>query len=507
MINLDWIAKWAQLKPEQTAITDLETGEKFSYGTLHSISNNITFNLQEKIKEGDRIAVLMEQSPFLVMLFSACQRLGAILVPLNYKLSSAEIGQQLKDSQPSLFIYSEIFEEQVTVLKDFYQTVKLIDFKDAVKKSSTNKLEIRSFDINENLPVFLFYTTGTTAQPKGVLYTNRMLHWNSLNTSMQLGITSEDCTLSILPPYHTSGWNIFLTPLLHNGGHIYVVQKFNPDRILHYLEDQKITLFIALPTILQMISKSENFAKADLSNLRYIISGGEALSQQQVAIWKNMKNANVRPGYGLTEAGPSITSLHQDFVFSKAGSIGKPNFYVELKVVDSHGKEVNENETGELCIKGEIVTPGYWNNSVATKDKIKNGWFHTGDLAYRDADGFFFLKGRIDDMYISGGENIFPQEIESVLKQHPEIQSSLVLPFDDEIWGKKGVAFIRTNSTELSVKDVQQFMKDKLAKFKQPKEYIFLKEFPITGFGKVSRKDLIRIYQDNRLNKEKLNND
>ncbi len=504
MIDLDWIAKWAQLKPEQTAITDLETGEKFTYKTLNQISNDIAFHLQEQIKEGDRVAVLMEQSPFLVMLFSACQRLGAILVPLNYKLSTSEIGQQLKDSQPSIFIYSEVFEEQVTLLKDSFETVKLIDFKDAVKKNSTKNKENRTSTINHDLPVFLFYTTGTTAKPKGVLYTNKMLFWNSLNTSMQLGITSEDCTINILPPYHTSGWNIFLTPLLHNGGHITILKKFNPDKILHHLEAEKVTLFIALPTILQMISKSENFEKTDLSKLKYIISGGESISQEQVALWKNKKNTNVRPGYGLTEAGPSITSLHQDFVFSKANSIGKPNFYVDLKIIDFKGNEAAENEVGELCIKGDIVTPGYWNNSVATKDKIKNGWFHTGDLAYRDADGFFFLKGRIDDMYITGGENIFPQEIESVLKQHPDIQSALVLPFDDDVWGKKGVAFVKTNSEHLLIKDIQNFMKDKLAKFKQPKEYIFMKDFPITGFGKISRKDLIRMYNDIQNKKEQL---
>lgn len=502
MIDLDWIAKWAQLKPEQTSITDLETGEKFTYKTLNHFSNDIAAHLHEKIKEGDRVAVLMEQSPFLVMLFSACQRLGAILVPLNYKLSTAEISQQLTDSQPSIFIYSEVFEEQVTLLKDSFHTVKLIDFKDAVKKNAALNKAKKLYKINQELPVFLFYTTGTTARPKGVLYTNKMLFWNSLNTSMQLGITSEDCTINILPPYHTSGWNIFLTPLLHNCGHITILKKFNSDKILHHLEVEKVTLFIALPTILQMISKSENFEKTDLSKLKYIISGGEAIPQEQVALWKNKKNTNVRPGYGLTEAGPSITSLHQDFVFSKPNSIGKPNFYVDLKVVNFKGNDVGENEIGELCIKGEIVTPGYWNNSVATKDKIKNGWFHTGDLAYKDADGFFFLKGRIDDMYISGGENIFPQEIESVLIQHSEIQGVLVLPFDDDVWGKKGVAFIKTSSKNLSVKEIQELMKDKLAKFKQPKEYIFLEDFPITGFGKISRKDLIRMYQENLIKKE-----
>ncbi len=499
MIYLDWIAKWAKQKPNFTAVTDLETGRKFSYHDLDLAASRIAFHLQNKVKEGDRVAVLMEHSPFLIALFAACQRLGAILVPLNYKLSSSELEHLLKDCAPKIFIYSEIFEQQILLLKDLYETVKLIDFVEETEKNENFDEENRvEYLVNEELPVFLFYTTGTTGMPKGVLYTNRMLFWNSLNTSMQLGITQEDRTVNILPPYHTSGWNIFLTPLLHHGGHNFIMKKINLDAILQVLESEKITMLLALPTILQMLSKSENFEKTDLSNLKYIISGGESISCEQVKLWKKIKNVNLRPGYGLTEAGPSITSLHQDFVLDKVNSIGKSNFYVDLKIVDDNGKEVKTGTVGELCIGGNIVTPGYWNNSVATKNKLKNGWLHTGDLAYRDEEGFYFLKGRKDDMYISGGENIFPQEIESLLQLHPDIQNVLVMPFPDDVWGKKGVAFIKSDTLN-NPASVQEFLKDKLARYKQPKEYIFLKEFPLTGFGKISRRELIRNYQNGTL--------
>ena len=179
----------------------------------------------------------------------------------------------------------------------------------------------------------------------------------------------------------------------------------------------------------------------------------------------------------------------------KVNSIGKSNFYVDLKIVDENGEEVKNGTAGELCIRGNIVTPGYWNNSVATKNKLKNGWLHTGDLAWRDEDGFYYLKGRKDDMYISGGENIFPQEIESVLQLHPEIQNVTVIPFPDDVWGKKGVAFIKSETLK-DPASIQEFLKDKLARYKQPKEYIFLKDFPLTGFGKISRRELIRNYND-----------
>ncbi|MBH1959404.1 MAG: acyl--CoA ligase [Flavobacteriia bacterium] len=492
MNDLDWISKWADYQPKKIAVSDLETGEDFTYLDLHQKSNAIVSFLKEHQKEGDRIVVIMEHSPFLIALFSACQRLGLILVPLNYKLSSSEIHDQLKDCEPSLVIYSEFFEHLLSLSKDSFTSVKLADFNDDVKNCKESH-SASAFLINAESPIFLFYTSGTTSTPKGVLYTNKMLFWNSLNTTMQLGITAADITLSILPPYHTSGWNVFLTPILHNGGKIVMLSKFNAQKVIYHLEKEKITLLMGLPTVLQMITKYASFHTADFSHLRYIISGGEAISKEIIEQWKYEKNVDIRPGYGLTEAGPSITSLHQDFILTKPNSIGKPNFYVHLDVVDKKGNSLPHGEMGELKIKGEIVTPGYWNNSVATQDKIKNSWFHTGDLACRDSEGFFYLMGRMDDMYISGGENIFPQEVEKVLHLHPAVARAIIIPVSDEIWGAKGVAFLKTVK-ETSEVELREFLKDKLARFKQPKEFVLLEEFPVTGFGKISRKDLTRIY-------------
>ena len=496
MSILDWVAKWADYTPQKIAIADLENGEEFSYRQLHLKANEIVEFFKNDFQEGDRIAVLMEHSIHLIALFSACQRLGLILVPLNYKLSAPEISTQIQDCKPSILIFSEFFESSITIIKDHFTSISISDFNEKVQQFSGKECLLNR-EINEELPVFLFYTSGTTAEPKGVLYTNKMLFWNSLNTTMQLGISDEDATLNILPPYHTSGWNVFVTPLLHNGGKILLLSKFNTEKIFYFLQREKITLLMALPTILQMMMKCEEFATADFSNLRFIISGGESINKEIIQKWKLEKNVDIRPGYGLTEAGPSITSLHQDFALSKPNSIGKPNFYIQLDIVDTKGKSVKNNQLGELKIKGDIVTPGYWNNSVATKDVIKNSWFHTGDLAYRDEDGFYFLKGRKDDMYISGGENIFPQEIEIVLNQHSKILRSLVIPMKDDLWGKKGVAFVEI-SGEINDQDIREFLKDKLAKFKHPKEFVFLKHFPVTGFGKISRQDLKRIYQQQK---------
>jgi len=311
---------------------------------------------------------------------------------------------------------------------------------------------------------------------------------------MQLGITYRDSTLNTLPPYHTSGWNIFITPLLHKGAHIGMLEKFDAEKTLCLLELNQTTLFMALPTMLLMMQKTTLFNEIRLKKLRHIISGGELVNSGLVTHWKKEKNISIRPGYGLTEAGPSITSLHHKMSLLKPNSIGKPNFYLETKIVNAQGEPVKEGETGELCIKGDIVTPGYWNNSVETRNKIKEGWLHTGDLACADNEGYLYLKGRKDDMYISGGENIYPQEIELVIEQLEGVKKAAILSIKDEKWGACGVAFVAVEDTSVSVETLRNHLTDKLVSYKHPKYIFLLEDIPLTGLSKVSRKKLYQYF-------------
>lgn len=209
---------------------------------------------------------------------------------------------------------------------------------------------------------------------------------------------------------------------------------------------------------------------------------------------ENKKDIDIRPGYGLTEAGPSITSLHHEMVLLKPNSIGKPNFYLSVKIIDENGRLVKENQIGELCIQGDIITPGYWNNSVATRDKIKDGWLHTGDLACCDSEGYLYLKGRKDDMYISGGENIYPQEVEFCIEKVMGIKKALVLPVKDQKWGSCSIAFITCSDTLITVEMIRDFLKVNLAEYKHPKYIFILDEIPLTSLGKVSRKKLYQYF-------------
>lgn len=495
MNTLDWIAKWADYTPNKIALTSYDSGEQYSYSNLNTYANNLVEKfIKIGLQEGDRVAVLAEHGLEYIVLLTACQRLGIILVPLNYRFAVTEIQKLILDCTPSLFIYSDnhkyTFEELSIKSKHIFNIKDVRHF----YFNASKNLQTRVYNIKEDNPLFIFYTSGTTGKPKGVIYTNKMLFWNSLNTSMQLGITFRDSTINTLPPYHTSGWNVFLTPLLHKGAHIGMLEKFDATKVLQLLESNKTTLFMALPTMLLMMQRATHFKTVHLKKLRYIISGGEKVPPELVSHWKAEKNIYIRPGYGLTEAGPSITSLHHKMAQLKPNSIGKPNFYLQTKIIDKNGNVSKPHTIGELCVKGDIVTPGYWNNSVKTNANIKKGWLFTGDFAYKDNDGYLYIKGRKNDMYISGGENIYPQEIEAHLESINTIKKAVVLSVKDEKWGECGIAFVTATHKHLTAEDIRTALKHSLATYKHPKYIFFLDDIPLTSIGKVSRKKLLHYF-------------
>lgn len=491
MNTLDWIAKWASYTPDKIAVTAHDRNEHYTYGQLNRYANRLTIMFEElHLEEGDRIAVLAEQGLDYIVLFVACQRMGIILVPLNYRLSLKEINYLVADCTPSLLIYNTAYQDKIEALCHGHLRAVSFDALNRYYQHAGRELYVPTFDIKADNPLFIFYTSGTTGVPKGVLYTNKMMFWNSLNTSMQLGITFKDSTITVLPPYHTSGWHVFVTPLLHKGAHVGILPKFDAERTLRLLEENKSSLFMALPTMLMTMQKTVVFKEVNLESLRYIISGGEKVPFELVSYWKAEKNIYIRPGYGLTEAGPSITSLHHEMAQLKPNSIGKPNFYLDIKIVDTNGRPVKPYDIGELCIKGHIVTPGYWNNSVKTNTEIKKGWLHTGDFVYADPEGFLYIQGRKNDMYISGGENIYPQEIEGLLETMEGIAKAVVLSVPDDTWGQCGIAFVTTTDKAFSVAQIRNYLNTNLVAYKHPKYIFILDEIPITSLGKVSRKKL-----------------
>jgi fatty-acyl-CoA synthase len=418
--------------------------------------------------------------------------LGITLVPLNYRLAAPELEYIINDCEPHLLIYDKQFSEKFD--KDKIKS-KIITKQEISKqldeyKSIKSNIKNISNDINENDAVFILYTSGTTAFPKGAIYTHKMLFWNSINTELRLNITSDDKSISCAPPFHTGSWNVLFTPFLHHGAFTIIMKKFDADIELETIDKENITLWWAVPTMVKMMAESEKFQNVKMENLRYIVVGGEALPLSVINTWHN-KGVLIRQGYGLTEVGPNVTSLDHTDAERKQGSIGTPNFYIETKIVDSEGNEIAEDGSGELLLKGPNVTPGYWKNEEATKNTIIDGWFHTGDVVQRDKDGFLYVIDRIKNMYISGGENVYPAEVEHLLRKNPYINDVAIIGVPDEKWGEVGKAFIvRVEDSNLSTEDVKGFCLEKLAKYKIPKHIEFLEELPTNDAGKIDRKKL-----------------
>ena len=495
MYRLDWAARWAQYEPEKLAILEEETGRSLTYGQLHCAATHLARELVTRfaLKRGDRVAILSGNRLEHFLLFSVAQKTGLILVPLNWRLAPPEIEHLLGDARPGLLVFETAFQKVLENVQGAEELPRL-----TMEWLETRWPEWAGEPVNWQSPfapspkdpVFILYTSGTTGLPKGALYTHRMLFWNSVNTALRLDLTSQDRTVTCLPLFHTGGWNVLSTPFLHRGAYFCLTRHFDADMVLRLLEREEATLFMGVPTMLKMMSESPLFETVKLNSLRYFIVGGEAMPLPLIDRWHG-KGVPIRQGYGLTEVGPNVTSLHQRDAVRKRGSIGLPNFYVETRIVDDEGRPVPPGEVGELLLRGPMVTPGYWQQPEATAWAIENGWFHTGDLVRRDEEGFLYVVDRKKHMYISGGENVYPAEIERVLYTHPAVAEAAVIGVPDERWGEVGKAFVVLKSgSRVDANGLKAYCSKHLARYKIPQHFEFVDSLPKGDTGKVDRRAL-----------------
>jgi len=496
MLNqYDWAAKWALYSPDKIAFKEYETGRSLSFKQLNHLGNCLAHRLSKEcgLQKGDRIALLAENCLTYLVLFATAQKTGCVLVPMNYRLASAEIDFLLSNSQPKLVINEAKFQQKIADSQHYHQIPYRWDMETLTESldKQAHQPETPYFpqtSIHVDDPIFILFTSGTTGFPKGTLYTHKMLFWNSINTSMSLIVNSESRTINCMPPFHTGGWNVLTTPFFHHGGYSCLMKSFDAKTVLKLLETEQVTTFMGIPTMLKMMAELPEFETVNLSSLHYVIVGGEAMPIPLIKKWHN-KGVPIRQGFGMTEVGPNLTSLHQDDAVRKIGSIGRPNFYVEIKIVDEQGEECPPNKAGELLLRGPMVTPGYWQNEAATQKAFSNGWFKTGDRVRQDEEAYLFVVDRIKNMYISGGENVYPAEIERVLLAHPNVSEAAVVGIGDEKWGEVGKAFI-VQKESISVGELMDYCRSKLAKFKVPKSIVFLAALPKNGTGKINRKAL-----------------
>lgn len=505
--DFDWLKCWNRLSPKSIAFKDAESGVTYSYRELLYLSCKITDRLTQdfQVKPGSRVAVWAVNEIETVALFFACLRVGATLVPVNFRLTGREVEHILEDSESQVLVLQSSFAPIYETIQPNARPKNVWMFEDLQRTAKTELVNARSLAdsapqavpewfrpqlAEPNQPCMILYTSGTTGAPKGACITPKMLHWNSINTSLRLNLSDSDVFVSFLPFFHTGGWNVLLTPFVHRGARTVLTKKFDADRILELCETEGATIMFGVPTTMEMMSHSPKFAGADLKKVRYAIVGGEPMSIELIKTWQR-KGIPIRQGFGLTEFGPNVFSLNQDDAIRKIGSIGFPNFYVETRVVDDHGREVSAGEIGELLLKGPVCTPGYWKNEKATKDAIVDGWFHTGDLVRFDEEGYFYVAGRKKDMFISGGENVYPVEVERVISQHPAVREVAVIGLPDDKWGESGCAIISVNEgMTTSTSEILQFCADKLAKFKIPKRVEFMTNLPKGDSGKILKREI-----------------
>ena len=494
----DWAEKWALYSPDKIAVKEYETGKVLSYAQLNqaAIKTGNYLSKQYGIHPGARIAVVADFCLEYIVLFTAAQKFGFVLVPLNYRLAVPEVRHILEDCSPDLFITEFKYSHYLSGLET-PKTIDLGEIQNIIESDAPSTL-IPTFEADENDCVFILYTSGTTGNPKGVKYTHKMLFWNSINTAMSLMLNTESRTVNVMPPFHTGGWNVLLTPFLHHGAYTCICKKFDAAITLQLLVEEKATIYMGVPTMLQMMAQQPQFAKADFSSLYYIIVGGEAMPIPLIEQY-HAKGVAIRQGYGMTEVGPNLTSLHHHDAIRKIGSIGRPNFYVRTRIVNEKGQECAVNEPGELWLNGPMTTPGYWNNEQVTKESFSEDgtWFKTGDMVRQDEEHYLYVVDRIKNMYISGGENVYPAEIEKVLIRLEGVKECTVIGVSDAKWGETGKAYIvlQENAPLYSQEALKDYCKSHLAKFKVPSYFEFLNELPKNDAGKIDKKELRKMHE------------
>lgn len=492
----DWTAYWARRTPEAPALYEPLGGRKWTYWHLDRRANRLAHALAGAfgVGRGDRVAVLAHnRGEFFEALF-ACAKLGAIFAPLNWRLAAPELDVILADAEPSVLLYDRACAELAAAITTPVQHRVAYDEASAGGRPYEQLLAAGSdaapapLELDLEAPIILMYSSGTTGKPKGALLSHRQLVFNSLSTHLAIQLYPTDSTLDFMPMFHTGGLNCLATPLLHNGGRVVIMPGFDAERSLHVAAAERITLHMAVPTMFQMWRDAESFARVDLSSTRMVLCGGAPCPLPLIDTYRE-RGILFRQGYGLTEVGPNCFSLVAEDAFRKAGSVGWPNFYVEAKIVDDDSREVPPGEVGELALGGPMVTLGYFRNAEATAAAFRGTrWFHTGDLVRRDDEGYHYIVDRKKDMFISGGENVYPAEVELALGSLGGVAESCVIAVPDERWGEVGRAVIvAAPGASLDGGAVLEHLRARLAKYKVPKSVVFTDALPRNPTGKVLR--------------------
>jgi len=488
-----WLASRRQASPDRTALI-VGDAERVTYRELADRTEAVAAALAaDGIARGDRVAYLGENQPAFVETLFACAMLGAVFVPLNTRLAVPELAYILDHSGAALLIYEPMMEGTAVAAAAERIPTRLQGA--ASGQVVANRPELA--DVGEDSPAVLLYTSGTTGRPKGAVLTHGNLTWNSVNVLVDVDIVSTDVALIISPLFHAASLGMGLLPVLLKGAAAILERSFDPGRALHLIELHRVTMLSGVPTTFQFLSEHPDWGTTDLSSLRKLTCGGSPVPTRVLEAYE-ARGLSFSQGYGMTETSPGATYLPASMSRDKMGSAGISHFFTSVRVADGTGSEVERGVIGEIQISGPNVTLGYHDDEAATAAAFTtDGWFRSGDLGYLDADGFLHVSDRVKDMIISGGENVYPAEVEDLIMGLDQVTGVAVVGVPDQRWGEVpwAVATLQPGTT-LTLADVATHLEGRLARFKIPKKLLVVETLPRTASGKVRKVDLRRSIAD-----------
>ncbi len=505
----DYLGRREIYSPDTLAIIDAgkDPELRLTYRQWNRRVNRLAHWLKDTagVEKGDRVAILARDGVEHLDCFFACGKLGAIHTALNWRLHWRELVGLIEQTTPDVLIYSDDFlqivEEVAEEIKGtnaeirFYLHIEgdgipgSLLYEAAFADQPDTPVSCESLEA-EDIACLLF-TGGTTGLPKGAQISHRQICWNVLNTVIH-DITHNDTYLCVFPLFHAGGLFTYISSQVVFGNTTILIREFVPDQVLDLIEREQVTVFAGVPTMYQMLTQAENWETANLSSLRFCTSGGAPLPVPLVEKFTAEKGIRFKQGFGMTEFGPGLFALPPEDAIRKAGSIGRPNFFVDVRVVDEDNQPLGPNTPGELVLKGPSSSSGYWQNPEATADVYdEDGWFHTGDIVEYDEEWYFYVRDRKKDMIISGGENVYPVEIEIVLYKHPAVHMCAVIGLPDDKWGEISHACVVLKPGHSATEDdLIAHMKDNLASYKVPKGVTLMESLPLSGMGKILKREL-----------------
>ncbi|MBO4252616.1 acyl-CoA synthetase [Streptomyces griseorubiginosus] len=480
-----WPARRARKTPHRTAL--IHGGTSLTYAQLYDRTTRLAHALRSRgIRRGDRIAYLGPNHPSYLETLFAAGTLGAVFVPLNTRLAGPEIAFQLADSGAKALVYGPSHAGLVAGLPgdtDVRAYVEVgAEYEEALAGAPAEPVD---GPVAPDDTCIIMYTSGTTGRPKGAMLTHANLTWNAVNVLIDHDLIADERALVSAPLFHTAGLNMLTLPVLLKGGTCVLVEAFDPNTTFDLIEEHRITFMFGVPTMFEQVARHPRWPDADLSSLRILTCGGSPVSTPLIAAYQE-RGLTFLQGYGMTEASPGTLFLDAEHAVSKAGSAGVPHFFSDVRVVRPDLTPVDVGETGEVVVRGPHVMPGYWGLPEETAASFADGWFRSGDAARVDEDGYVHIVDRIKDMIISGGENIYPAEIEDLLLAHPGIVECAVIGVPDEKWGEvpRAVVVPREGVT-VDPDEVLASLAGRLAKYKIPKSVVLADELPRTASGKL----------------------